>query len=142
MEIKRTATALVLFLCTVFLLWWAASSIEIKSSTPTDSSPVAASSYMVLIYHSVQDSMHVYEGSIPASACQAVSAGGKMNEQEPSRLSLQLALVDSPACPGSGASAISQEPFSIAISAREGVEPVIDKISINGNEVAFSVIEE
>ncbi len=144
MEAKRTATALVLFLCFTFLLWWAISSLEKTPSISTEGetpSSLTASSFMLVVRHFVEDDMHVYEGSILTSTCSVLATGIETEGDTPPRLTVRFSRVQTEGCEGTMAARTVEEPFSIGVTA-ENTEPLIDRVLVDGSEVAFSVIEE
>ncbi len=139
MEAKRTATALVLFLCTAFLLWWAATSFGVGSGAFKPSA--AVSSYMVVVRHSMRDDAHVYTGSIESSGCQTLATGVQTEGIEPVRLKVRLERVASTSCSSEQAEQISKEPFSIAIESGAAV-PRLESITVDGKEASFTVLED
>jgi len=140
METRRTATALVLFLCTAFVLWWAATTLDTATADPTS---LASSSYIVFLYHSVENNAHVYRGTIETSACESVSTGGQAQDTNPPKLFLRLERIESPECPlGDFQPSMTEEPFQIAIGSENAMEPVVEQVTIDDTVVAFSVIEE
>lgn len=140
MEAKKTATALVLFLCTAFLLWWAATSFDTENEVLSPAYSNAASSYLVVVRHSVENDSHVYRGSISATACHALSTGVETEGSNPTELRLIFTRVESPTCPYDISSIDTQEPFTVMVEGRE--EPQVKSLSIDGERIAFSVIEE
>lgn len=139
MEVKRTATALVLFLCTAFLLWWVAASYDLPSKALE--STTADSSYMVVIHHSIRDDAHVYTGTVVSSGCQSLSAGVQTEGVDPVLLSVQLKRIASTSCSARMGEQVSEEPFSISINSGS-VAPRIKRLTLDGAPTTFTVLED
>ena len=140
MEGKKAGAALVLFLCTTCLLWWAATSCDTENEVLSPAYSNAASSYLVVVRHSVENDSHVYRGSISTTACHALSTGVETEGVNPTELRITLTRIEAPTCPYDISSIDTEEPFTIVVEGRE--EPQVKSLSIDGERIAFSVIEE
>lgn len=86
--------------------------------------------------------MHVYRGAVSSTDCQALAIGGATEGSEPVRVILELSRIEAPECTSPSPKNTSDEPFTMAIGTGENQEPVLERITVDGATVAFSVIEE
>ena len=138
MEAKRTATALVLLLCTTFLLWLVATAYDVGGAR---TNPEAASSYTVVIYHSVRNGEHVYAGALESTGCETLSTGVRTENGEPAKLTVDLRRIASTSCSAEMKAKTGEEPFLIAIDTQGGV-PRIEQVTIDGISTTFTVLED
>ncbi len=142
MEARRVATALVLFLCTAGVLWWAAASLDARSGVATyPPSNGAASSYMLVIQHHKEGGSHVYSGEVQTTGCDTLATGVQLQGEQVPRVAVTLTRIASTSCPTGAVQASTEEPFMVAIASPIGI-PALHKVILDGTEATFTVIEK
>ncbi len=133
--VKQQGTAILIFFLLALLVgWWSLPEEHTKPYTAAPTQPKET----LPIKHTSASTTHTYSGELPmVRDCDSFSTKIETAHKESLHATLSFVITTSHACDTKTAPAS----FAVSLASQGAIPPTIDHVLLNGNPVAFRIIE-